>query len=89
MQSFSIADARAQLPKIIHAVETGDVTQLTRRGKPVAALLSLKEYETLLSYGRGGLIHAFRAFQALQPVEGKDITDKTVDNWRDRSLMGR
>jgi prevent-host-death family protein len=54
MQSFSIADARAQLPKIIHAVETGDVTQLTRRGKPVAILLSLKEYETLLSYGKGG-----------------------------------
>lgn len=48
IQSFSITEARSQLPTIIHSVEKGDITQLTRRGKPVAILLSLKEYETLL-----------------------------------------
>jgi prevent-host-death family protein len=85
MQSFSIADARAQLPKIIHNVETGDITQLTRRGKPVAVLLSLKEYEALLSQGKGGLIQALSAFQALQLTDVEDIADKTVDNWRDKS----
>ena len=85
MQSFSIADARAQLPKIIHAVETGDVTQLTRRGKPVAILLSLKEYEALLSYGKGGLVQALNAFQALQLTDVEDVTDDTVDSWRDKT----
>ena len=48
MQSFSIADARLRFSKIIHKVEKGDVVQLTRRGEPVAVLLSLKEYNALL-----------------------------------------
>ena len=42
MQSFSITDARSKLPTIIHTVEKGDVTQLTRRGKPVARITFLK-----------------------------------------------
>jgi len=83
MQSYSIADARSQLPTIIHTVEKGDVTQLTRRGKPVAVLLSLKEYETLLLQVRGSLLHAFKAYQSLmQPVDN-DISDEEVDSWRD------
>ena len=85
MQSFSIADARSQLPTIIHAVETGDVTQLTRRGKPVAILLSLKEYEALISNGQGGLIQALNAFNALKQDDKTGISDKQVDEWRDKS----
>lgn len=85
MQSFSIADARSQLPKIIHAVETGDVTQLTRRGKPVAVLLSLKEYEALTKQGQGGLIMALQAFQSIRQDENNDISDEEVNSWRDKS----
>ncbi len=85
MQSFSIADARSQLPTIIHAVETGDVTQLTRRGKPVAVLLSLKEYEALISNGQGGLIQALNAFNVLKQDDNTEISDRQVDEWRDKS----
>lgn len=85
MQSFSIADARSQLPTIIHAVETGDVTQLTRRGKPVAVLLSLKEYEALISQGQGGLIQALNAFHALKQSDSNELSDQEVDQWRDKS----
>jgi len=85
MQSFSIADARSQLPKIIHALETGDVTQLTRRGKPVAVLLSVKEYEALISNGHGGLIQALNVFDALKQDDEKELTNQEVDSWRDKT----
>lgn len=85
MITFSIADARSQLPKIIHAVEAGDATKLTRRGKPVAVLLSVKEYEALLNQCGGGLQQALNAFMTLKQNNTKEISDKEVDNWRDKS----
>ena len=84
MQSYSIADARSQLPTIVHSVEKGGATQLTRRGKPVAILLSLKEYETLLSQGKGSLLQALTAYQSLMQETTDDISDKEVDSWRDK-----
>ena len=86
MQSFSIADARSQLPTIIHTVEKGDVTQLTRRGKPVAVLLSLKEYESLLLQVRGSLLQAFKTYQSLMQPIVDDISDDEVDRWRDAEI---
>lgn len=84
MQSFSIADARSQLPKIIHTVEKGDVTQLTRRGEPVAVLLSLKDYEALLAPGKGSLLHAFKAYKVLKQAANKSLSAEEVDSWRSK-----
>jgi prevent-host-death family protein len=44
---YSIAQARDQLPGIIHEVEKGRTVTLTRRGKAVARLVSMREYERL------------------------------------------
>lgn len=44
---ISIAEAKNKLPSIIHYVEKGPNIQLTRRGKPVAVLLSIREYKRL------------------------------------------
>ncbi len=44
---FSISEAKNRLPTIIHYVEKGPYIKLTRRGKPVAVLLSIQEYERL------------------------------------------
>ena len=84
MQSFSIADARSQLPTIIHTVENGGITQLTRRGKPVAILLSLKEYETLILQGRGSLLQAFKTYQSLMQAIDDEVLNEEIDSWRDR-----
>ncbi len=46
-KDFSIAEARNRLPALVHAVEEGPAVRLTRRGKPVAVLISLEEYERL------------------------------------------
>jgi prevent-host-death family protein len=44
---YSIADARTSLPKIIDQAEAGERVELTRRGKPVAVVVSLREFERL------------------------------------------
>ena len=46
-KSYSIAEARNDLPGLIHDVERGDPVKITRRGKPVAVLLSAREYDRI------------------------------------------
>jgi prevent-host-death family protein len=48
-QSYSIADARANLPTLIDQVEAGSAIELTRRGKAVAVMISIAEYQRLRS----------------------------------------
>lgn len=44
---YSIAEARSNLPAIVDQVESGQEIELTRRGKPVAVVVSLRELERL------------------------------------------
>jgi antitoxin Phd len=46
-KSFSVAEARQQLPRLIRTVERGRAVEITRRGRPVAVLLSASEYLSL------------------------------------------
>jgi prevent-host-death family protein len=48
-QSYAIAEARANLPTLIDEVEAGVVVELTRRGKVVAIMISVTEYQRLQS----------------------------------------
>ena len=47
VRQYSISDARNNLPSIVKQVEYGPAVELTRRGRPVAVLISHKEYERL------------------------------------------
>ena len=49
----SIADARNNLARLVHIAEDGEAVRLTRRGKPVAVILSVAEYERLRAAGDG------------------------------------
>ena len=40
-KTYSIAQARDQLPKLVRAAERGAVVELTRRGEKVAVLVSI------------------------------------------------
>jgi antitoxin Phd len=46
-KQYSIAEARDRLPALVHDVEANGPVELTRRGKPVAVVLSMQEYERL------------------------------------------
>ncbi len=81
---FSIAEAKNRLPSIIHYVEKGPYVKLTRRGKPVAVLLSIQEYERL-SRKYSGFWSALSAFRQNIQDEGIEISDMDFDGLRDTS----
>lgn len=84
MQTLSIAHARAQLPQIVHQAEEGNLIQFTRRGKPVAVLISLAEYQCLLEQSKGSLLQALNAYQALKEASDEDLSDAEINSWRDK-----
>jgi len=47
MRKYSVAEARSSLPAIIDQAESGLDVELTRRGKPVAIVISVREFERL------------------------------------------
>lgn len=82
-KQYSIAEARNRLPAMVHEVESGQAVQLTRRGKPVAVLLSIDAYSRL-SEARPDFWTGLQALRA-----GSDLSDLDVDEVfagvRDRS----
>ena len=46
-REYSIAEAKDHLPEVVRAAETGEPVTLTRRGRPVAVILSLARYREL------------------------------------------
>jgi len=82
-EEFSIVEAKNKLPSIIHYVEKGPYIKLTRRGKTVAVLLSIKEYERL-SHGYSGFWDALSVFRQNIKNENIDISDKDFEGLRDR-----
>ncbi|MBW2741017.1 MAG: type II toxin-antitoxin system Phd/YefM family antitoxin [Deltaproteobacteria bacterium] len=83
-KQFSIAEAKNRLPTIIHYVEKGPYIKLTRRGKPVAVLLSIQEYERL-SRKYAGFWSAISEFRKKIDDEGIEISDKNFKGLRDLS----
>jgi prevent-host-death family protein len=47
MRESTIRDAKSKLTSLVHEVEKGQPVRLTRRGKPVAVLVSEGEYERM------------------------------------------
>lgn len=85
MSQTSIAEAKTQLTRLIHQVERGEAVHITRRGKPVAVLLSEDEYRRLRQgrkqYNFWELVSEMRSDPAFEPV---DWSQEDVDSWRDR-----
>ncbi len=59
---YSIAEARHDLAAIVHELEGCDLIELTRRGEPVAVMLSLREYRRLTA-GKEKFWEAYLAFR--------------------------
>lgn len=82
-RTYSIAEARDQLPSLVHDVEQGAPVSLTRRGKPVALLISVAEYERLVG-GRTDFTGALARFRAGHALDELDLGG-ALDDTRDRS----
>lgn len=82
MREFTVAEARNQLPNLLHLVESSGSVQISRRGKPVAVVMSIEEYQNFRrqSASFGEFLTDFRATHDLSGL------DEVFENLRDPSL---
>ncbi len=81
---YTIAEAKNRLPSIIHSVERGPSVKLTRRGRPVAVLLSIEEYERLRRKKTGFWL-SMQAFRNLVESQGIEVSDIDFNDLRDKT----
>ena len=80
---YSIAEARTHLPAIVDQAEAGVEVELTRRGRPVAVVVSRQELERL----RGTHLpfaDAYRKFLERHRLEDVGVEDDFAASVRDR-----
>ena len=83
LDSYSIAQARDQLPALIHRAEESGRVQLTRRGKPVAMIVSVAHYERL-SGRQPDWWEAVEAQRASGGLSGEGFLDGEFEGLRAR-----
>ncbi len=84
LKRYSVAEARQQFSELLRRAERGRVLEITRRGRPVAVLVSAKEYAKLTGE-RASFRDAVANFRArvgeqdLLPDEAfKDLRDESA-----------
>jgi prevent-host-death family protein len=84
LKQYSIAEARDHFTSLVRAVERESAIELTRRGKPVAVILSIQEYRRL-SARPAGFWAAYAAFRERVNLQELGIESDTFAGLRDRS----
>ena len=82
---YSIAGARASLPAIVDQAEAGSPVELTRRGRPVAAVVSLRDLERLKG-DRPRFAAAYRRFLGRWPLDQIGLDKEFAPALRDRTV---
>ncbi len=82
-KQYSIAEARNALPALVHSVEDGGSVELTRRGRPVAVLVSISDFDRLTSKPPD-LWSAIERFRAETDLEELDV-EQILEGVRDAS----
>ncbi len=80
---YSIAEARTSLPTIVDQAEAGLTVELTRHGKPVAVVVSLREFERSRT-DRPRFGEAYREFLSTHALEDVGLEPDFVTSLRDR-----
>jgi antitoxin Phd len=83
-RQYSIAEARNNLPSIVHDVQKGQSVELTRRGKPVAMIVSIEEYQRMKPRKRDW-VDAIEEWRSRTDFEALGITGHEFDDVRDKS----
>jgi antitoxin Phd len=82
-KEYSIADARRNLPGVVDAVEAGAEVRLTRRGRPVAVVVSVDEFDRL-KQKRASFAEAFGEFRKRFPEGSGGVERRYWGSLRDR-----
>jgi prevent-host-death family protein len=83
-KSYSVAEARQNLPRLIRDAEHGRAVQITRRGEPVAVLLSASGYRALAGE-EPSFLATVRAFRERHEVERLGIGESEFQGLRDEA----
>lgn len=81
---YSIAEARSRLPALVDQVESGVAVELTRRGHPVAVLVSTEEFERLRG-SRQGFAEAYRRFLKKYSLDDVGVDTDFAASVRERT----
>ena len=81
---YSIAEARSRLPTLVDEAQAGHEVELTRRGRPVAVLVSRDAFERLRGQ-RATFKDAYRAFLKHHAVEELGVDADFAVSARDTS----
>jgi prevent-host-death family protein len=85
LRQYSIADARKNLPTVVDEAQAGLEVQLTRRGQPVAVVMSVDQFERMKTE-RATFADSYRAFRQRFP-EGKcNLRARTFKGLRERGV---
>lgn len=79
---YSVAAARARLPEILDAAESGKEVGLSRRGRLVAVVLSGERYEALKA-NRTPFVDSYRNFMQRHTVAEIGLAGDYFDALRD------
>lgn len=80
MKTSTIAEAKSNLSQLIHQLEADEIIHLTRRGKPVAVMLSAASYAKLTQKS-AGLFQAIQQWRSQMEDDGA-LTDAELKNLR-------
>jgi prevent-host-death family protein len=83
LRRYSIADARTNLPTIVDQAEGGLDIELTRRGRSVAVVISLREFERLRGE-RPRFSDAYKNFLEKYSLAEVGLDEDFVASTRDR-----
>jgi prevent-host-death family protein len=86
MREVPITEAKNALTSLVHQAEAGKPIRLTRRGKPVAVLLSEEAYRRLQSgtAEQRDLWEFVERWRAALPADWEGISPEETRGWRDR-----
>ena len=82
MPSYSIAEARNRFAEIVHDLSHIAQVEVTRRGRPVAVLISIEEFELLRS-GNVTFTSAYETFRNRHDLIKEGIEPEVFENLRD------
>lgn len=84
IKQYSIAEARNHFAAIVHDLKSAFPVKVTRRGKPVAVLIAIEEYERLVA-NKTDFWDAYEAFRQSVDLAQLDIGPDIFDGVRDNS----
>ena len=84
-KQYSIADARRNLPGLVHEAEAGAAVRLTRRGRAVAVMVSVQEYDRLKTE-RVGFSEAYESFRKRFPAGEAGLGPRYFRSLRERGV---